>query len=333
MLCRLMLLLMIKKYYFHFFLLLPFFQIRQGHVKWTKLSELPVGMFQAQGVYLRNKIYIGGGDTGDPNTDSLIFEYNYKTKSWSTLPPTASTYFGLCKLEGELISVGGKIGPLATSLVYVFDSFTKRWKDSLPCLSAARYSPSCISTQSAIIVAGGLLERDELLSSVEVLKSDTFQWYTAGYLPRSATLCNATAVALHDSVYLMGGYKSSTASSFSNSAHSSPVDILLNYCGMIPRSWSPLPPTPHYQSTAACIGPCLMSLGGTSSPYSPPVHQAMYGYCPSTETWVFVGDLPYGFCHGTAVSLPNNEIFIMGGWVQQGKHKRSCNVYHGSITR
>lgn len=302
-------------------------------MKWTKCPDLPVGMFQAQGVYLRNKIYIGGGNTGDPNTDSLIFEYNVETMSWSTLPPTLSMYFGLCKLEGELVCVGGKVGTMATSSVCVFDNFTKRWKDSLPSLAIARYSPSSISTQSSIIVVGGLSAIDELLSSVEVMKSDTFQWYTAGYLSRSATLCHMSAVALYDNLYLLGGYESSTASSFSNAAHSSPIDFLLNYCGLIPHSWSPLPPTPHYQSTAACIGPCLMSLGGTTSAYSPPVSQSMYGYCPLSQTWVFVGDLPYAFCHGTAVSLPNNEIFIMGGWIQPGKYKRSCNVYHGSITR
>lgn len=311
-----------------------FCQIRQGQIKWTKCPDLPVGMFQAQGVYIRNKLYIGGGDTGNSSTDSLVFEYNFKTKTWSALPPTPTTYFGLCKLEGELIIVGGKVGDIMTSSsVYVFDNFTKRWKDSLPSLGTPRYSPSCISTKSAIIVIGGLSACNELLSSIEVIKSDNFLWYTAGYLSRSATLCHATTVALHDSIYLLGGYESCTASSLSNSAHSCPVDIFLNHCGMIPHSWSPLPHTPHYQSTSASIGPCLVSLGGTSSAYSPPVHRSMYGYCPSTETWIFIGDLPYAFCHATAVSLPNNEIFVMGGWVQPGKYKRSCEVYHGSVTR
>ena len=309
------------------------FQIRQGHIKWTKYPDLPVGMFQAQGVYLRKKIYIGGGNTGNCSTDSVVFEYDFKTKTWSGLPPSPVTYFGLCKLEGELVIVGGKLHDVTpSSSVYVFDNFTKRWRDSLPSLNVARYSPSCISTQSAIIVVGGLSFDNEIPSCIEVIKSDTFQWYTAGYLSRSATLCHATAMTINDTLYLLGGYKSFTANSSSNFTHSSPVNIFLNYCGMIPHLWSSLPSTPHHQSTPARIGPCLLSLGGTNKAYSLPVHQSMYGYCTSSKTWIFVAHLPYAFCHATAVSLPNNEIFIMGGWVRPGKYKRTCEVYLGSVS-
>jgi len=139
--------------------------MRQGHIKWTKCAELPVGMFQAQGVYLRKKIYIGGGNTGNSDTDTLIFEYDFKTNSWTALPPVESVYFGLCKLEGELVAVGGKVETEAVSTVFVFDSFTKRWKNSLPSMSVARYSPSCASCQSGVIVIGGLSSRNDLLSS------------------------------------------------------------------------------------------------------------------------------------------------------------------------
>jgi len=76
-----------------------------------------------------------------------------------------------------------------------------------------------------------------------------------------------------------------------------------------------------------------MALGGTNIPYNPPVHRNMYGYCPVTEAWVYVSELPYAFCHATAVSLPNNEIFIAGGWTQPGKQKRACAAYQGSVTR
>ena len=286
-------------------------------------------MFQAQGVYLDNKIYIGGGNTGYSNTDSLVSEYNLKTKSWSTLAPTIATYFGLCKLDGEIICVGGKVDQEVISSVFNFDSFTKRWKRSLPSLITDRYFPSCISTESAIIVFGGLTEGGELLSSIEVMKSDSYEWFTTGYLPRSAILCHSTPVVINDSIYLLGGYKSITANSFSNSVYSCPIDVLLNTCGIIPNTWSPLPSTPHYQSTTTKIGPCLIALGGTDSAFSPPVYESIYGYSPSMEAWNFIGELPYAFCHGTAVSLPNDDIFIMGGWIEQGKHKGSHNVYHG----
>lgn len=308
-------------------------QIQQGHMKWTKCSDMPISMFQAHGVYLKNKIYIGGGDTGDSATDTLVLEYDLRRDSWKSLPPTITTYFGLCKLEDELVSVGGKLDMKATAAVLVYDTFTRRWKDSLPYLYHARSSPSCTSVSSAIIVCGGLSKTGDLLSSVEVMKSDTFQWYTAGYLSLLATLCHTSIIAINDTLYILGGYKSFTASSSSNNAHSSSINMLLSYSGMTPYAWVTLPATPHLQSTAASVGTCLLSLGGTSNPYSTPVHSSVYAYSPSTKSWIHAGGLPYEFCHGTAVSLPNNELYIMGGWVRPGKSKRSCNVYKGTITK
>ena len=289
-------------------------------------------MFQAQAVFLKGKVYVGGGNTGDHVTDSLVFEYHPHKDTWRPLPPLGTSFFGLCKLEGELVVVGGVLDTKVTAAVGVFDTFVKRWKGSLPPLDAPRHSPSCISIQSAVVVCGGVSPDGEQLSSIEVIKSDTFLWYTAGYLSRSATLCHPSAVAVHNAVYLLGGYKSSTANSSSRKVHSSSLDVLLSCAGMTPHAWSPLPATPHFQSTALRVGSCLLAVGGTSSPYSEPVHRTMHAYSHSAKAWVNVGELPYGFCHGTSVSLPNNEFYVMGGWIQPGRFKRSCKVFKGCVS-
>jgi hypothetical protein len=292
---------------------------------------MPVGMFQGQAVYLKGCIYVGGGDTGSSNTDALVFEYNILKDVWAPLPPSYVSNFGLCKLEGELITVGGTLGAKVIGSVALFDSFTKRWKDSLPPLLVERTSPSCLSLHSAIIACGGVSSSGEFLTSIEVMKSDTFQWHTVSYLSRSATLSHSSPAAVHGSVYLLGGYKSSTANSSSSTAHCSSVDVLLSYGGVTPYTWTPVPNTPYHQTTAACIGSCLLSLGGTTTAYSEPVHRSIYGFSCSANAWVYVGDLPYGFCHGMTVSLPNNEIYVMGGWVQPGRLKRSAKMYKGSV--
>ena len=293
---------------------------------------MPMGMFQAQAVYINNRVYVGGGSTGDSLTDSLVMEYDTLKDSWKPLPPTYCTNFGLCKMLGEVVIIGGIAGTKTISLVSVFDTFTKRWKDSLPSLEDARYSPSCASVPSAMIVCGGISPSGEVLSSIEVIKSDTFQWYIAGYLPRSATRCYTSAVVIHDRIYVMGGYNSFTASSATNTIHSTSIKTLLSYASMTPFAWDQMPSTPNLQSTACSIGSCLLSLGGTSKAYMIPVHQGMHAYSPGTKSWLYVGDLPYAVCHSTAISLPNNELFVMGGWVQPGRHKRSCKLYKGSIT-
>ena len=307
-------------------------QLQQRRIKWTKCADLPVGMFQAQSVVIGKKVYVGGGHTGDDEADSLVFEYNHSEDKWTILPPAPVTLFGVGQLLGELVIAGGKVQQNVYDCVYVFDRFTRRWKDSLPSLSTARYVPTCVSLSFGLLVCGGFSDDSKVISSIEMIDCDNFEWQVAGYLSRPATLCYTSAVIANDSLFFLGGYKSSTANSVTNAAHKTSLDNLTSPAGISPYSWKCLPPTPHYQSSAGTIGNCIVAVGGSSTPYALPVHNSIYTYSPNSDSWIKVGDLPYAACHVTVTTLPSGDVLVFGGWVRPGEFKRSYAVYRGSVS-
>lgn len=289
-------------------------------------------MFQAQSIVIGNKVYVGGGNTGDDEANSLIFEYNITEDSWNILPPVPVTLFGLGQLLGEVVVVGGKVQQNVYDCVYVFDRFTRRWKDSLPAMNTARCVPTCLSLTFGLLVCGGFSDTNKALSSIEMIDCDNFEWQVAGYLSRPATLCYSTAVSDNDSLFFLGGYRASTANSASNVAHTASLTHITSPSGISPYVWKRLPPTPHFQSTAGLISSCIVAVGGSSSPYQLPVYNSVYVYSTSSDTWIKVGELPYAACHVTVTSLPTGEILVLGGWVKPGEFKRSYSVYKGSIS-
>ena len=73
------------------------------------------------------KVYVGGGDTHIVvnDDDYLIREYSPTDERWSTLPPAPVRLFGMGKLNGQLVIVGGPGGQdkiLSQRKVHIFDS-------------------------------------------------------------------------------------------------------------------------------------------------------------------------------------------------------------------
>ena len=293
-------------------------------------------MFQAKSVVIDGKVYVGGGLTEDSITDHIVFEYDPVLDSWSALPPLPVVLFGIGQLLGELVIIGGKCDLKVSGDVYVFDRQTYRWKQSLPSLINARYSPAVVSHQANLLVCGGLedggMGEPTVVSSVEVLNTERFQWYVGGYLPHSASVYSSSCVVIHDTCYLVGGYRATTATSASQSTNSAALSVLLSPDVVSPYAWKPLADTPYLQTTAASLGGCLLALGGTKSAYMMPVQRSIHAYSPTTKSWIFIGNLPSASCHSTAVTLLSGELLIIGGWVKPGENKRSLDVYRGSIT-
>ena len=312
-----------------------FFQLRQSKLKWTKCTDMPVGMFQAQGVVIDGKVYIGGGGTDNAASDSIVFEYDLIEDSWVPLPPLPVSWFGVGQLSGELVAVGGKDGVNASDSVRVFDRVINQWKESIPPLCSPRYGATVVSYQSLLLVCGGLCNAStggvDIVPTVEALSAYDFRWYIASHLPFSARSCLSSSIAIHDMFYLVGGYQSTAASSVLGVSHFTPLSFLISSGIITPCIWKAMTDTPHLQTTAACLGGCLLALGGTEEAYTLPAYRSIHAYSSETNTWVYIGDLPYACCHCTAVSLPSGELLVLGGWVQPGWQKRSRFVYRATL--
>ena len=198
-------------------------------------------------------------------------------------------------------------------------------------MPTARRFPGVLSLQSALIVAGGVI-----LHAVEVFSPDTSQWYRTDPLP---TPCqDISLVATGNTCYALGGYK--YPSRLNQALYASVGDLL---CNAVPANqtthsgssdtqsaWKTLPNTPNYMPTAAVLASSLLAIGGreTSVRESAPKKE-VYMYSPSTNSWIYISDLPAPRS-GTAVAvLSSTRVLVIGGLNERGVVN---TVYQGTLT-
>ena len=279
-------------------------------------------MYGGKTTVINGKVYCGGGDTDRADDDYIIYCYDPSQDTWTTLPPLPVRFFGLGQVNGKLVAVGGvkKSDGRNTNEVYTYDERSKKWKQTIPPMPTARQSPGVLSLQSALVVAGGYPYTD----AVEIFKADTSQWYTTDPLPADCSLISL--VAIGSTCYALGGYK--LPSCLNQALHASVDDLLHNAvpANQTTRSgssdtqsaWKTLPNTPTYEPTAAVLAGHLLAVGGMDSEdddddYEGAYMTEVYTYSPSTNSWIYISDLPAPRCDAAVAVLSPSEILVIGG--------------------
>ena len=181
--------------------------------------------------------------------------------------------------------------------------------------TAKRFS-DVLSLQSALVVAGGLAL--SYIDAVEIFKPDTSQWYRTDPLP---TAClNITLVAIGNTSYSLGGWNGS----YLNQALYASVDDLLG--NAVPANqtthsgssdtqpaWKTLPNTPTYQPAAAMLAGNLLAIGGKETSEEGATKKEVYMYSPSTNSWIYISDLPAPRSDTAAAVLSSTEVLVIGG--------------------
>ena len=277
----------------------------------------------AQTVVIRDRVYCGGGGATDDDDQYRVFCYSPSEDTWNALPDHYVRWFGLGQVRGKLVTVGGikRSDGEVTNEVYEFDEVTQSWKQSIPPMPTARWSPAVLSHHSTLTVAGGNTELTRT-SVVEVFREDTSQWYTIDPLP----FCwyAPSSVLINNRWYLLGG--TTEGERYSNRAVCAHVDLLLQ--NALPRdqassdrdsinnsAWEVLPNTPHYGPAAATFGTSLLAVGGITTNKIPPNPQAaVHVYSPCTNAWIHISDLPASLMWTATAMLSPTELLVIGGW-------------------
>ena len=220
-----------------------------------------------QAVVIGNNVYVGGGFSFTGNT-ATVMVYSLETGTWRTLPPYESQFFGMATVNNQLVLVGGRSTSTVkvTNVLGEWGERSRTWTHPFPVMPAARRSPSVISYQKWLVVAGGVDERDSHSKTVELLDTLSGQWYEGSPLPSG---CSEMSSAISGNMwYLSGGYSSqgenklvfsvcldeliSQAVSQSAGATSPPT----------PSPWQALPKTPRTGSTVLILRGALLAAGG-----------------------------------------------------------------------
>ena len=242
--------------------------------------------------------------------------------------------FGLGQVNGKLVAVGGKKDTgNVTNDVYTYDERPQKWKQTIPPMPTARWSPGVLSLQSALVVAGGCTST--FSDAVEIFKPDISRWYRTDPLP---TACNdISLVAIDNTCYALGGYD---GSNLSQALYASVDDFLGNAvpANQITHSgssdtqsaWKILSNTPTYWPAAAVLAGNLLAIGGWETSDSRTGKKEVYMYSPSTNSWIYISDLPAPRSLTTAAVLSSIEILIIGGR-DVGHRVNTRTVYKGTL--
>ena len=267
---------------------------------------------------INGKVYCRGLSYND--TDYIVYCYDPSQEKWTTLPPLPVKYFGLGQVNGKLVAVGGlkESTGKATNDVYTYDEQSQKWKQTIPPMPTARWSPGVLSLQSALVVAGGFIS--SRTSAVEIFKPDTSQWYRTDPLPTAC--CYLSLVAINNTCYALGGY----GGSHLNQALYASVDDLLG--NAVPANqtthsgssdtqsaWKTLPNTPTYRPAAAVLAGNLLAIGGKETSEGGADMKEVYMYSPSTNSWIYISDLPAPRAYTVAAVLSSTEVLVIGGRV------------------
>ena len=291
-------------------------------LKWRKCRRLPVGMMNAQAVWLGDKLYVRGGLTWSRRDDARLYIYTPTTDTWSVID-TPVYYFALITYHSQLVLVGGRedvgewsAGPITNKLWTMTGH--DQWRETLPPMTTKRQHASTVEFADNILVAGGYHDEKESIDIVEVYNGH--HWTNAQCLPKPCYRVKSTVLNGH--WYLMGGERQGRKVYYAS------LDSLVASCQpskkLLPSVWKRLPDVPHELSSTAVFGNRLIAVGG-GHPFSSSIH----AYSPHTQSWVHVGDMPVELRSTCTAVLPTGELMVIGGW--SGTSSGESCVYKTSL--
>ena len=267
-------------------------------LEWKECSEMPLGMSDAQAVLLGEKVYIGGGDSTYDISPAVLLIYDCHNDSWKTLD-TPTLNYALTTYNSQLVLVGGRdpTNKHVTNQLWALDE-QWQWTQSLPPMTTGRSWASAVSMDHYLIVAGG--HDEHILDVVEVY--DGQYWRKVQSIPKAS--CSMKSCLLKGIWYLADGEEQKR-----EIIYTSLYSLIATTSSVMVRqtsAWKKLANVPLEWSTPVIIGKQLATVGGF--PYSSAIHVFF-----SSNSWVYVGNLPVASHSTCTVVLSTGELLVVGG--------------------
>ena len=294
-------------------------------LEWYNCKELPLGMKEAQAVWFKGKVYVGGETaTKKPWDSATLYVYTSGASVWNCVD-TPVHDFALTAYCSKIVLVGGRKymqcaqeeNGIITNILWTSDSEPNElssWQENgLPPMKIKRCGASAVSSEDCpniLVVAGGNVSS----SDVEVF--DGSQWWMVN---QPTGFHGTKSLTLFDGyLYLMSGISTWYASLdyLETRHHNDKIRLewrkLTDIPQHLPRSWS-----------LAVFGKRLIVTNGAT----------IYAYSSITRCWVHIGDaaddLHIDIFSTCAIGLPNGDLMILGGESEMGSKtvvQVTCNV-------
>ena len=191
-----------------------------------------------------------------------------------------------------------------------------------------RHSTACIATKQALVVAGG--HGHGYLDIVEVMDINKRQWTAVCPLPQN--ISTSSVIVCGDSLYLAGGLigPSGTKSVFACSLsdlwqpETSRIRSLRGRFFNRLNVWKEISSLPVTYSTLASFGGDLLAIGGDDDSGNPTTD--VYRYDSDTDSWNVISQMKKKRSLCITVTLPEDQLIVMGGWTQDGVKTDSVEI-------
>ena len=255
-----------------------------------------------------------------PGSSSRVYSYQniLGNEQWSRLPDNLNTAFSLAVIDGLFTSVGGynsHCKDTNTLLSLTGAGERKKWSEVFPPMPTPRSLTACITTEKALVVAGG--RAGDHLATVEVMDINTKQWTTVCPLPQK--LSSFSAIVCGDLLYLAGGITTDSWSKFVFTCSLpdlwQPETLGSRIRRTLTRSnvWKEISSLPVTDSTLASFGGHLLAIGGEDDSENPTTD--VYRYDSHTNSWHVISQMKNKRSRCLAVTLPEDQLIIVGGLI------------------
>ena len=291
------------------------------HIKWTRLADLPVPLYNAYVAVQHHKIYVTG-TSPCPVEDALhqVYEYNINTDQWGQLPPSGH-YYGIPHIiGGRLAIIGGRLSATKkrTNKVSTFDEDSQTWTSYYPDLLSVRSKPGVVSHLEHVIVAGGGLDDNTFAQDdIEVLNwIENLHWRIVS-IKLPVPMCIFTPT-ISDNYLFIVGYSGADTKAYKG-AYKIPVanitaSIDQKHNSDTPTKWTELTAADHFHTALALSSspPVHVVVGGDDTTGTIPTADIKM-YDNSNESWKKIGSLSSARCWVAVAAVYNNAIVVIGG--------------------
>ena len=266
-----------------------------------------------------NTVYVMDGTQGS----GKIYSYDVAIDMWSKLPDCVYRNSSITVISCWLTTIGGTSYPIYSNELFSLtgEGSDRKWTKKFPSMPTKRQWTTVVRTGTTLIVAGGEGEIDRMLSTVEVMDTESHQWSTVANLPEPMYLASATVCG--GKVYMLGGANKTYR--YSKSVYACSLSDLLQPC--VSRSllanlkttqqthkagvWTQIADLPVDGSTCEAFQDRLLAVGGDMDSWKSTT--AVYMYNSTTNSWEIISHMTTGRHRCFTVVLPGNQLMVMGG--------------------
>jgi hypothetical protein len=286
----------------------------QGDIRkmgWRVRKKAPQAMVRGTAVVHGNMLYL------NPVSSPLVYSYQITEGEgkWSQMPDNPYRCFGLVIVEGSLTSIGGR-NPhqiINTLRSLKGGNEKKEWAEILPPMPTARCNGACVTTEQALVVAGGGIGHVfvDAVDVVEVMNIGTKEWSVVSPLPQK---CSSLSFAVcGDTLYLGGGFTSPR--DLSNSIFTCRFQDLFRPNAEKRHSivlWREIKSLPVVGSTLVSFSGDLLAIGGRDDSRTPT--SDVYRYNSRSDSWTVVSQMKNALSVSLVASFPENCLLVVGGY-------------------